>query len=62
MYFFSHDDFIYIMSQNAHRIKSSMMHDFDGIYSFINYVLLNMVLTWDDASRLNPHREKLFLY
>jgi hypothetical protein len=21
-----------------------------------------MVFTWDDAQRLNPHKEKLFLY
>jgi hypothetical protein len=39
---------------------SSMMHTFNGIYSFINYLLLNMVFTWDDAHRLNPHKEKLF--
>jgi hypothetical protein len=38
-----------------------MMHTFNGIYSFINYLLLNMVFTWDDAQRLNPHKEKLFL-
>jgi hypothetical protein len=37
-----------------------MMHTFNGIYSFINYLLLNMVFTWDDAHRLNPHKEKLF--
>jgi hypothetical protein len=23
-------------------------------------LLLNMVFTWDDAHRLNPHKEKLF--
>jgi hypothetical protein len=39
-----------------------MMHNFNGIYSFINYLLLNMVFTWDDAQRLNPHKEKSFLY
>jgi hypothetical protein len=38
-----------MLSQNAYtKITSSMMHDFNGIYSFINYLLLNMVSTWDD--------------
>jgi hypothetical protein len=31
------------------KIISSMMHNFNGIYSFINYLLLNMVFTWDDV-------------
>jgi hypothetical protein len=26
-----------------------MMHNFNGIYSFISYLPLNMVFTWDDA-------------
>jgi hypothetical protein len=42
------------------KIRTSMMHTFNGIYFFINYLLLNMVFTWDDAHRLNPHKEKLF--
>jgi hypothetical protein len=25
------------------------MHNFNGMYSFISYLPLNMVFTWDDA-------------
>ena len=31
------------------KLMSNMMHSFNGIYSFINYLLSHMVFTWDDA-------------
>jgi hypothetical protein len=38
---------IFILSQNAHKIKSSMMHNLVA-YIIINYLFLKMVFTCDD--------------
>jgi hypothetical protein len=41
--------FLYCHNMHTTKIITSMMHNFNVIYSFINYLLLNMVFTWDDA-------------
>jgi hypothetical protein len=38
---------IFILSQNARKIKSTMMHNLVA-YIFINYLFLKMVFTCDD--------------
>jgi hypothetical protein len=40
---------LYYHRMHTTKLMSNMMHSFNGIYSFINYLLSHMVFTWDDA-------------